>query len=249
MIDEAIKVLIIEDEDVWRKFLTVKLDQLGYEIAGEASTFEDGIKLLATAEYDLVLLDINLNSRGSGIELAHVVNQLYKKPFIFITFTMDTMIADEAAATNPSAYLQKPVNATSLRVAIQNALRRFSDPDPGPFVHSTTEQDYFFVKQGNNYKKLDWKDIVHMRSNKNYTLLYSAADKKEYAIRSSLSRTHQLILPDQYKNDFIQVNRSEIVHFSFIEELRGEDLRTNYGIYVVTEGYLDQLKNRMKILS
>lgn len=193
MIDEAIRVLIIEDEEVWRKFLTVKLDQLGYTIAGEASTFEDGIKLLATAEYDLVLLDINLNSRGSGIELAHVVNQLYKKPFIFITFTMDSMIADEAAATNPSAYLQKPVNATSLRVAIQNALRRFSDPDPGPFVHTTAEQDFFFVKQGNNYKKLDWKDIVHMRSNRitpcsiaqqiRKNMLYAAA----LAARTSLS--------------------------------------------------------------
>lgn len=247
--NEEIRILLVEDEEVWRKSLTIKLNQLGYTVAGEADTFESAITLLNTAQYDLVLLDINLNKRDSGIELGHMINLIYKKPFIYISLTLDSMIGDKVAGTNPSAYLHKPANTISLRVAIQNALKRFSDPSPGPFQHTTTEQDFFFIKQGTNYKKLEWQDIVHLRSHKNYTLLYNASDKVEYSIRNTLTRTHQLILPEQQKGNFIQINRSEILQLSFISEIRGEEVRTKFGTYAVTDGYLDSLKSRMHILS
>ena len=246
---EEINILIIEDEPIWVRAITDSLDYLGYSVAGTAGNFENAISLLNTAVYDLVLLDINLGTRNSGLELGSMVNKLYKKPFIFITGNADALTIHQAIGSNPSAYLIKPVKTETLAAAIQNAINNFNHGNAAPLkTPPETEQGFFFIKQGSKYKKLEWKNILSLRSEKNYTMLFCAEDLTEYPIRSTLSRTLRFTVPRQLQRNFVQVNRSEAVQLSFIREIRNEEVRTTHGTFTITEGYLPGMRAAMQVV-
>ncbi|MBZ0262537.1 MAG: response regulator [Hyphomicrobiales bacterium] len=247
MLQEEIKALVIEDEEIWLRSILANLNDFGYTVSGTASNFEEAIKLLNTADYDIVLLDINLNRKKSGLELGKMVSGLYHKPYIFITASFDTHTMQEAIGANPSAYLTKPVNPASLVIAIQNAINNFNSKQPASNV--SEEELFFFVKQGNKYKKLNWKDIVYLRSEKNYTSIFNAPEKAEYYIRSTMPKTLKYIIPASLQDKFIQVNRSEALNTTFIHEMSGDEVKTQFKVFYITDAYSKNLKKVLNIIS
>jgi len=242
--EEQISILIVEDELIWIQALSLILNELGFSVVKSVSTVEDALTAFSTADYDLILLDINLNGKNSGVELGKVINRLYQKPFIFITSSDYVDIKDMAEAM-PSAYLRKPVNTTSLFIAIQNAINNFSSgiEKPGDDMLYS-----FFVKQGNRYKKINWNDVVYLSAGKNYVSVFNSADKTDYYIRSSLQRIMQNIIPKYLQGNFIQVNRSEIIQRAFIQELVHSKVVTPYKSFAVTDLYHKDLKSKLNIL-
>jgi len=57
------RVLIIEDEAMIRMLLEDMLDDLGYSVAATAAQVEDGMRLAREADFDLAILDMNLNGQ------------------------------------------------------------------------------------------------------------------------------------------------------------------------------------------
>ncbi|GAA4323407.1 response regulator transcription factor [Flaviaesturariibacter amylovorans] len=248
MTDE-IAVLIIEDEPLWAQGLAQNLDAFGFSVAGAAHDFESGALALGSLQYDIVLLDIHLQGRESGIELGQLLSTVYQKPFIFITASYDAATALNALRARPSAYLTKPVNPASLFATIQTALHNFSARAAAPVPRETAPApDSFFVKQGDKYKKVFWKDVVSLRSEKNYTGVLNASDGTTSYIRSTLPKTLRYLVPAGLQEAFIQVNRAEAVQLSFIRELAREEVRTAFGSFSVTESYLKPLKEKLRIL-
>ena len=246
--NEEIKVAIIEDEETWSKGLAAMLNDFGYTVTGIADNFESAVTLLNTPGYDIVLLDINLVDRNSGIEIGKMINTLYRKPFIFITATTEPAILAEAVNTHPSAYLSKPVHRASLIATIQSAIYNFNERISPPYNTTSPNSDMFFVKQGMKYKKLNWANIVSLKSDKNYTVIFNAIDKTEYFIRSTLSKTLEYIIPAHLQASFIQINRAEAIQIPFITELTGEELKTAYNTYTVTDSYANGLKKAMNVI-
>ncbi len=242
-------VLIIEDEEVWINILSASLLDVGYTVSGTASTYSSALQLLATAEYDVVLLDINLDRKNSGIELGKIIHDKYKKPFIFITSNVGSDQVKEAIEARPSAYLTKPVHIASLVGTIQIALNNFTNHVvPHTSMVAEEEFPFLFVKNGSKYKKLLWKDIVYLRSDKNYTCIYNATDKVEYFIRSTLPKTLQYILPQRLHREFVQVNRAEAVQLCYVTEINNEEIKTPYRSIQITPGYTKELKKLIPIL-
>ena len=69
------RILLIDDEPAARQFLRLALaDHPAAEIAGEAGTMNEARVQLARADYDLVLLDIQLRG-GSGFDLVPCVRR------------------------------------------------------------------------------------------------------------------------------------------------------------------------------
>lgn len=247
--EHGISVIIVEDEEIWIASLTRMLDDFGYNIVKTVSTVEDALAAFSTCEYDLILMDINLDGRNSGIELGNIVNKLYHKPFIFITADTDNKIK-EASRTNPAAYITKPINPTALFIAIQNAIQHFqNDTQTAVHEHETGEQELtsFFVKQGTRYKKIDWKDVAYLSSGKNYISVFNAADKTEYYIRSSLQKILQYTVPKNLQKHFIQVNRSEAVQLSYIQEIMNDEVKTAFKTFSVSDTYIKELKSKINI--
>lgn len=247
--ENIISVLIVEDEEIWTRTLQLILSDFGFSVAATVNTVQDALEAFATCDYDIILMDIHLNGKSSGIELGKIVKKLYNKPFIFITASKEHSVK-EAADAQPSAYLPKPINPSSLFIAIQNAINNFSNNQT---VTQPKDEDEsfssFFIKQGNRYKKIDWKDVAFVSAGKNYVGVYNSADKSEYYIRSSLQKTLQHIIPRHLQKQFLQVNRSEAVQLSYISEVANDEVKTAFKNFQLSESFSKELRQRLNIVS
>lgn len=246
--NESISILIIEDEKPWAQALHRGLEDFGFNIAGIATNFEEAIAALNHRNFDIVLVDIHLNGRESGIELGRMIPALFRKPFIFITASLDPGVVKAAIEARPSAYLTKPVHPASLFATIHSALHNFaSSRTPTPDEAARTES--FFVKQGDKYKKLNWNEVVCLRSEKNYTGLLNAADGATYFIRSTLPRTLKSIVPENLRSAFAQINRSEVLQIRYVDEIIRDDAYTAFGKFEISASHMKDLKEKLGLIS
>jgi len=57
------RILVVEDEYLIRMLLEDMLTDLGYDIAGAVGTIADASELAANAEFDVAILDVNLDGK------------------------------------------------------------------------------------------------------------------------------------------------------------------------------------------
>ncbi|MGB0806868.1 MAG: response regulator, partial [Salibacteraceae bacterium] len=95
---EKMKILVVEDEMVIAMNLTLILENLGYEVVGPASNFEEAIEELEVEVPDLAILDVNLEGVKSGIDVANHINDHYSIPFIYLTSNSDSVTVNSAKA-------------------------------------------------------------------------------------------------------------------------------------------------------
>jgi len=249
---EDISILIVEDEEIWIQQLQFFLKDFGFTSTKAVTNLEDALVTLSSTEYDLMLLDINLGGKNSGIELGKIITRLYNKPFIFIT-SSNTHQLKEAAEVLPSAYLAKPVNPYSLYIAIQNAINNFGNNRIAGGQDGDIELTSFFVKQGSKYKKINWKDVAYLsagkNAGKNYTSVFNTVDKTEYFIRSSLSKVLEFLIPKQLQYQFVQINRSEIINLFFVQEVENEEVKMAFKSFSITSTYMRELRKRLNIIA
>lgn len=115
-------ILLVEDEAVTAMDLKSNLIQLGYEVPAVVASGEDAIRAAAELSPDLVLMDITLASRMTGIETADEIRQSHAIPVVFLTAHTDTETIGRAAKTEPFGYLPKPCGIDTLMSTIEVAL-------------------------------------------------------------------------------------------------------------------------------
>lgn len=246
---EEIRVIVVDDEEMWLQVIATTLNDFGYTVVGTAGDFESAMGIISNGEYDIALLDININGKNRGIELGKILTNVYNKPFVFITGSTDSHTVQDAINAGPSAYLTKPVHPASLVATVQSAINNFTNKaTPTANVNADNNQ-FFFIKQGNKYKKLEWQNIIFLRSDKNYTTVYNSADKMEYFIRSPLSRTISMIIPPTLRSSFVQINRGEAVNIHFIQELANEEVHAAGHTFIVTDSFAPTLKKALTIIT
>jgi len=114
---QAKRVLIVEDELMIRMLLEDMLNELGYSIAAEAGRIDEALEAAKTAEFDLAILDVNLN----GQTIAPVAEALVARgmPFVFATGYGERGLP-EAYRDRPT--LKKPFQMDGLSRTLQSAL-------------------------------------------------------------------------------------------------------------------------------
>jgi DNA-binding NarL/FixJ family response regulator len=122
--EKKAKVLIVEDEPTIAKEIAFNLEDNGFDIVGIAHSSEKALILLNNREVDIALLDIAINGSRNGIELAKILNNKYKIPFIYLTSFSDSDTIEEAAATHPEGYIVKPFKDSDLMPALEIALAK-----------------------------------------------------------------------------------------------------------------------------
>jgi CheY-like chemotaxis protein len=116
---ERKRVLVIEDELMIRMLLQDMLDDLGHTLAGEAGRIDEAVMLAKQAEFDVAILDVNLN----GEPISPVVEILVERglPFVFATGYGQRGVPEPYRRT-PT--LQKPFQADALAQALAAATPR-----------------------------------------------------------------------------------------------------------------------------
>lgn len=123
--DQALKVVVAEDEGLIRMDVVATLQEAGYEVVGEAADGEEAIRLAGELDPDLVVMDIKM-PKLDGISAAEKIAEL-KIPVVLLTaFSQGDLVA-RAAEAGAMAYVTKPFKPSDLLPAIQIALSRHEE--------------------------------------------------------------------------------------------------------------------------
>ena len=172
------RVLIVEDEPIIAFQISHQLEEEGYKISGIAHSYDKAIDKLGDGNTDIVLLDIMLKGDKTGIDLAHIINQSYSLPFVFLTSYADKNTLEKVKHTYPFGYLVKPFKDADLAPAIEVALVRFQTSTKGKYllptiarineklVNHMTAQEYSVMEQiWNGNKNADIASLLNLSIN------------------------------------------------------------------------------------
>lgn len=120
----SISVLIVEDEPVIATDIEMTLTGDDYTVIGIAYTSTKALDLLHRFRPDMVLLDVAIKGDNDGIDIASIINDKYKIPFIYITSFSDKETLERAKATLPYGYIVKPFKDRDIISAIEMAVYR-----------------------------------------------------------------------------------------------------------------------------
>jgi CheY-like chemotaxis protein len=115
----AKRVLVVEDELMIRMLLEDMLGELGYTVAAEAGRLDEALEATKTAEFDLAILDVNLD----GQPISPVADALVARgtPFVFATGYGERGLP-EPYRDRPM--LKKPFQIEGLKQMLERALER-----------------------------------------------------------------------------------------------------------------------------
>ena len=118
---DRLKALIVDDEDLARKGLAMRLEAFSnVEVVEEARNAREALKAVSAHEPDLVFLDIQMPGM-TGLELLSEIQADLMPMIIFVT-AFDTF-AVEAFKVHAIDYLLKPIEVDRLAEAISRAVR------------------------------------------------------------------------------------------------------------------------------
>ncbi len=111
-------VLLVEDEVMIRMMVADMLDELGYRVAGEAGDIDEAVRLVQATDFDIAILDVNVN----GMVISPVAEAVRMRglPFVFATGYGSAGLPEKF---RDSPTLQKPFQMASLKRALEDALK------------------------------------------------------------------------------------------------------------------------------
>ncbi|HEV7736397.1 MAG TPA: response regulator, partial [Chlamydiales bacterium] len=133
------KVLIVEDQFVEANDLQLMLVKAGYEVCGIARTVATALEIVKKEKPGLVLVDIFLKGKLTGIDLAVRLKE-DNIAFIYLSANSNEDVLNAAKTTQPYGFLIKPFREKDLLITLEIARYR----------HEHSVESYF--KRENNLK-------------------------------------------------------------------------------------------------
>ena len=112
--ERSMKILVVEDEIIAALSLVEQLESWGHKTSDPATTLEDAVRQVEADKPDVVLMDINLHGKTSGIDAAKLIGEL-GIPVVFVSGYIDKDIKQQADKARPVAYLSKPLDFRKLK--------------------------------------------------------------------------------------------------------------------------------------
>mgnify|MGYP000684038716 CR=1 FL=1 len=200
-------ILIVEDNVIIADDLQQIIENFGYNVLGNVISYEKAVDFLKNNKIDLVLIDINLATEKTGIDLAKNINLNFKIPFIYLTSNLDDETISAAAKTLPAAYLVKPFDNNTIYTSIEVALTSFTNK----ITTTNKVKTHLFLKKNNLYHKIIIDDIFYVKSDNIYIEIFIKNNQK-FLVRNTLK--------DFIKNlpsNFYKCNKSYIINSHKIE--------------------------------
>jgi len=118
---EGLRILLVEDEAIIAMTAEDMLEELGCVVTQQASTLEEAMEAAETGNFDVALLDINLNGTMS-MPVAHALKSR-QMPFVFTTGYGN---AGSEGEFGDVVVVAKPYTLATLSAAISECLTQAS---------------------------------------------------------------------------------------------------------------------------
>ena len=220
----SINAIIIDDEVNNIENLQIIINEYcpDVDVVATAQNVEDGLKMIAQHQPDLLFLDIQMPQR-SGFDLLTAIPQI---DFEVIFITAYDKYGIRAIKFSALDYLLKPINIDEFKAAIAKAKKKIE----GKKHNLSIENLLHYIKAGNSaipkialptlkeimYVKVT--DIVRCEASNSYTLFY-LQNGEQVLVCKTLKEFVDLLKP----HNFIRSHQSHLVNINFIKSYLSED--------------------------
>jgi len=221
------RIVIGEDEILIAEHLKDIVNSFKHEVVGVGHNKNEILILIEKTKPDMVLLDIRMENKFTGIEIGKILLHQYGIPFIYISAHSDKEIIEKALPTKPSGYIIKPFKPMDVYMAIQIASDKF---------RRTVKDNYILVKDSGKKVKVYYYNILFFKSDNNYIEIHTKT--KTYVLRSSLEK----IAKELTDEGFVRAHRSYLVNSNHIKTLSPHFISINFHKIPISRGNYRQVK-------
>jgi CheY-like chemotaxis protein len=119
------RILLVDDEPEIRIITRMMLEKAGYEVV-EASNGEEGLRMLANAKPDLILLDVMMPGM-KGWEVCEKIKadeKLKHIPVVMFTVRTSDEDIEQSRECGAEAHINKPFDRKELLETVERLLRK-----------------------------------------------------------------------------------------------------------------------------
>lgn len=214
---------LIDDEQIAINNLSKMIDLYCPQliVSGTATSFEEGIKLMNSQDFDVLFLDINIGE-NTGFDL---INCLIDKPENIVLVTAYEEFALKSFDFGVTDYLLKPVSPRRLIQCVEKILKR----EQLTKIHSDNiKKDKILIYSKDGSIVLEIDKILYIESDRSYSNIFTK-DNQKYTTSKNL-RAHELIFESIQCHDFVRVHKSYLVNLKYISKIHFAEnfLELNY---------------------
>jgi len=229
-----INCVIVDDEPLAREGIAQYVKEVDFLTL--IDTCENPLKLMTLMDehqIDLIFLDIQM-PKMNGIDFLKIVQ---KPPMVIVT-TAFPSYAIEGFQLNVLDYLLKPITFDRFFKAAHKAKDYFqliNNSGNSGMPKTDQQADYFFIKCGSKYEKIQLDDILYIEGMQNYVTIYTRKGKY-------LTLLYLKNLEQHFNNkSFIRVHKSYIVAIDKIEGIEGNEIHIQSHRIPISRNYREQV--------
>lgn len=199
---QMLKVLVIEDDPLWRSKILAMLHEIDIDSIDCTENVIDTAEYLENNKVDLIIADVML--RNETVFKAFEQKSTYWLiPTIILTVSDKEIHYKQTSKFKKVLYLVKPINKLTLRSAIENVCESFNQKQ--------VIEQYLELKGSRNERiKLPLALILYIEQKGNYCYIKTA--QKDFVLKKSLTK---LML--ELDENFLQVHRSYCINTQHID--------------------------------
>lgn len=135
---EDAKILVVDDDDVMRKFVVTLLTRLGAEQILVADSGRSGLEVAQGFLPDLIITDVHMQPIN-GLDFirglrSHTVRELRVMPVLMLSVDTSSQTLHESIPLGISGYVVKPPNLASMKRKVEECLKE-PIPFSAPVLH------------------------------------------------------------------------------------------------------------------
>ena len=202
-----LKIAVCDDEENIRTYLSALIDRQGVEC--EITEYANAGDYLARgAEYDMLILDIELGGRASdmdGLSLARRIRdmELEKQPIILFITGHEKYVYD-AFDVDAFQYLVKPIDERRFAEVFRRAVSRI-------LSGAERQKKVLMIQYAGTSKAIPFQDIYYLESQDHKIVLHLKDGELEYYAKlADLER--------ELQGQFCRIHKGYLINLSCVEE-------------------------------
>ncbi len=241
------RILIVDDEESMREFLSIMLHREGYQV----ETAADGLQAVARLKeqsFDLVITDMKMPRMGGFELLAHIRERFAETVVIMITAFSTTEEAVEAMKQGAYDYIIKPFKNDEIRLIVKNALERKALRQENVRLKTELGKRYSFSGLiGKSKSMQDIYDLIQKVAPSRVSLMITGESGTGKEVVARAIHYHS----DRKDHAFVPVNCGAIPENLLESELFGHEkgsftgaIQLKQGLFEVADGgtlFLDEI--------
>lgn len=221
----SLSCLIIDDEPLARKLLLEYCGRMpDLQVLGDFSNGLEALQYLNKHSVDFIFLDIKM----PGVTGIDMLNSLRNPPKVVFT-TAFAEYAIDGFELDAVDYLLKPFDFPRFLKAVNKVQASLSPKsvEPAP----TTDTGFIFVKDGRDLVKLQLREILYIKGQKDY-VMFVLKDRKVMSLMNLRDLEKEL-----NEKEFVRIHQSFIVNAQHIASISNDKVKVGDEFLPISQSY------------